>query len=64
MIVNSSGENEVSCAFRKLTFDIYQSSPLNSNTNFALSVSDAKMFSLICCLVWKIAEPLSVKNSC
>ena len=64
MIVNSSGEKEVSCAFRKLTFDIYQSSPVNSNTNFALSVSDANIFSLICCLVWKTAEPLSVKNSC
>ena len=50
--VNSSGENEVSCAFLKDTFDIYQSSPVISNLRCASeTVLFANMFCVIFCRV-------------
>ena len=64
MIVNSSGENEVSCAFLKDIFEMYQSSPVTSNTKFALPVFFDIMFWDISCFDWYIAEPLTVKKSC
>ena len=64
MIVNSSGENEVSCAFLNDTFEINQSVPFTSNTNFALPLFSAIIFCDTSCFDWYILEPLTVRKSC
>ena len=63
--VNSSGENEVSCAFLRDTLEMYQSPPFISNfKKVSDEVSVASIFWDTVCLVLYISEPSIVKKFC